>query len=429
MSMLIHEWQRIRKSPLAHNAGWLLAGQGSGLLLQAAYFVILARLLGVVEYGVFVGAFAFTGLVGQYGPLGTGTLLMRYVSGERQQFAVYWGNLLLVTLSMGTLLVLALHLLAPRLLNPRSASLVLLAATANCLCAQITVETARIFQTFEQMHTTAILNLLTNFMRTLIAGVMLVVSHHASAWQWAVASTIVSAVAAGLAVIIVTVRFGWPRFQPRLFLKHGTEGFGYAFASSTSSVYNDIDKTMLSHYGMNMANGIYTMAYRVVDIATIPILSIRDAALPRFFQRGRSGIEPAADLSTRLLKRALPLGIVAAIGMFVAAPLIPPIIGHGFSDSVAALRWLCLIPIFRSAHQMTGSALTGSGLQSYRTVAQGTAAGLNLGLNLWLIPCYGWRGAAWSSLVTDAVLGVGCWGILKMLMRHAQVTNNCQEGS
>jgi len=50
---------------------------------------------------------------------------------------------------------------------------------------------------------------------------------------------------------------------------HGWEGIGYSFASSTTSIYNDIDKTMLSHYGMNFANGVYTMAYRIIDIATM----------------------------------------------------------------------------------------------------------------------------------------------------------------
>ena len=44
--------------------------------------------------------------------------------------------------------------------------------------------------------------------------------------------------------------------------------------------YNDLDKTMLSHYGMSAANGIYTMAYRVIDLASMPVSSMEDAAEP-----------------------------------------------------------------------------------------------------------------------------------------------------
>jgi len=93
------------------------------------------------------------------------------------------------------------------------------------------------------------------------------------------------------------------------------------------------------------------------------------------------------------------------------------VVGRGFIEAEAALRWLCLIPLFRSIHQMTGCALTGAGLQNYRTGTQLTAATLNFFLNLWLIPKWGWHGAAWSSLLTDAALAAMNLGILRMQLR------------
>jgi O-antigen/teichoic acid export membrane protein len=176
---------------------------------------------------------------------------------------------------------------------------------------------------------------------------------------------------------------------------------------------------MLSHYGMNQANGIYSMVYRIVDIATIPIFSIRDAAMPRFFKLGTESIAAAADLTNRLLQRTLSLGVLSAAGMFVAAPLIPLVVGSGFADGVAGLRWLCLIPVFRSIHQMTGCALTGAGMQNYRTGTQMTAAAINLLLNVWLIPRWGWHGAAWSSLGTDAALAAMNWGVLRFQLKRS----------
>ncbi len=412
MSSLCHELRRVRESPLFRNASWLLAGQGLGVLLQAIYFVVLARLLGPQEYGVFIGAFAFTGIVACYSTLGTGTVLLRYVSLNRKEFAVYWGNLLLVTVAMGGLLTCVLHLLSARVLNPASGALVLLASIANCFCAQLTAETARVFQTFEQMRITALLSLLTSMLRTLAVFSILLTLHHASAWQWAVASTVVSAIGALVAITIVTVRFGFPQFRPKLFFKRGAEGFGYSFATSAASVYNDIDKAMLSHYNMNAANGIYTMAYRIVDIATIPIISIRDALMPRLFQRGREGVNGSAKLIHALMMRSTLLSLLASAGMFFCAPLITRIVDHSFGESVMALRWLCMIPVFRSIHQITGSALAGAGLQNYRTTTQLMVAAFNFALNLYLIPHFGWRGAAWSSLASDAALGALNWGLL-----------------
>jgi len=419
MSVLVAEIGRLRASPMARNASWLLVGQGLGLLLQAAYFVILARLLGPVQYGVYAGAFAFANLVAQYSALGTGSVFLRYVSSDRSAFAVYWGNILVVTSVVGGVLVFALVQLGPKLLNPSSAALVLLAAVGNCICAQLTIESGRVFQTFEQMRLSALLNLLTNLMRTMAAVAMLLALHKATAWQWALVSTLVSALAAAATIATVTLRFGKPRFEPELFFKRSAEGFGFAVAMSTSSLYNDLDKTMLSHYGMNHANGIYSMAYRIVDIATIPIFSIRDAAMPRLFKLGRVGVAASADLSYRLLRRTLSLGVISSAVMFAAAPLIPFVVGQGFAEGAAALRWLCLIPVFRSIHQMTGCALTGAGMQNYRTFTQLTAAAINFFLNLWLIPRWGWHGAAWSSLSTDAILAAMNWGILRIQLNRS----------
>jgi O-antigen/teichoic acid export membrane protein len=104
---------------------------------------------------------------------------------------------------------------------------------------------------------------------------------------------------------------------------------------------------------------------------------------------------------------------MASAGLFFAAPLIPLIVGHGFDQSVSALRWLCLLPAIRGIHQLSGCAITGMGYQKFRTTAQFGAALTNLCLNLWLIPQYGWLGAAWSSLATDGLLAFVNWLIIK----------------
>lgn len=417
MTAIERELRKVCNSALARNAGWILAGQGLGLLLQAVYFVLLARLLGTLQYGIYAGAFALASMPSAYSTLGTGTLLIRYVSSNRKLFAFYWGNVLLATSLMSLVVVGVLYVIAKHVLDPVSASIVVLCAVANCFCSQIATCAGQVFQTFEKLRVTAALNFLTNVLRFLAAGTMLLILRRASALQWALASLGVSLIAALVAVITVTKKFGWPKIKPGLFFSGAVEGVGYSFASSTTSVYNDLDKTMLSHYGMHLANGIYTMAYRVVDIATIPVLSIRDAAMPRFFRDGALGLKHSANLGYRLLKRAFPLALFSATMMFVLAPLIPRIVGQGFTGSISALRWLCLIPVLRSIHQMTGSALTGAGLQKYRTGSQVTAALLNFGLNVVLIPSHGWLGAAWGSLLTDGVLASMNWGFLAWISR------------
>jgi len=144
-------------------------------------------------------------------------------------------------------------------------------------------------------------------------------------------------------------------------------------------------------------------------------VSLRDAALPRIFKAGTEGIGKAGDYASKIWKQAFVYSLVAAGGMFLIAPLVPMVVGKTFLEGVSALRWLCLIPVFRSVHEIAGSALTGAGLQRYRTGSQVLATLLNLGLNVWLIPKHGWLGAAWASLATDGSLGVMNWTMLKYL--------------
>ncbi|GGH12419.1 flippase [Silvibacterium dinghuense] len=419
MKLLQAELQKLKKSTLARNAGWMFLGQGLGLISQALYFILLARLLGTAQYGVYAGTFALVSLVGQYSSLGSDTVFLRYVSADKTRFAPYWGNVLLFVCGLSLVVSFVLHLIGHYILNPESAAIVFPAAISICFCTQMGFAAGRVFQTFEKMRVTAMMNLLTNVMRLIAAAVMVVTMHRATAGQWVIASLIVSLIGAVVAVVAVSMNFGRPKFDFSLAKRHAGEGLQYSFSQSTSSAYNDLDKTMLSHYGMNVANGIYAMAYRVVEIATIPIFSLRDAAMPRFFQQGAKGIDHAAELGRTLLRKAFWLGLAGAAGMFLLAPLVPYVVGHDYAQSVSALRWLCLIPVFRSVHQMTGSALTGSGMQKYRTTSQCVAAAFNFCLNLWLIPRHGWLGAAWASLLTDGGLGIMNWVIVARLSRTA----------
>jgi O-antigen/teichoic acid export membrane protein len=103
------------------------------------------------------------------------------------------------------------------------------------------------------------------------------------------------------------------------------------------------------------------------------------------------------------------------------APLTPVLIGKGFKPSVSALRWLCLIPLFRSFHLSAGDAIAGVGQQKFRLAGQAIAAACNIALNAYLIPRYSWWGAAIASLLTDGSLAVLNWTVLFWLRRREQV--------
>ena len=417
------EWRRIYSSPLARNASWMLLGQGLNTLLLAGYFVVLSRLLGVTEYGILAGATAFVLIVAPYGALGSGMIFMRYVTTDRAQHGLYFGNILLSTGAVSAILIAVLGLSASHILQAGSTAIVVPLAISECFCSSITGSISQVFQTYEMPRRMILISAVNNLLRFCTALALWMFNSHATARQWALANLAVSAVLCAGTVFLVTKQLGLPRFSLRLAFQRMGEGSAFSLAGSASSIYNDFDKTMLSHYGMNAANGIYSVAYRVVNIATMPAFSIEMAALPRLFQHRASGFRELVQYGNSLLKRSLLVGALMTIALFAAAPLLPLLLGRGFAESVLALRWLALLPLLRSAHLILGSMLTGAGFQHYRTGFQLGIAGFNFALNLWLIPTHGWLGASWSSLATDALLGVVYW----LFIRWHLLLNNDEE--
>jgi O-antigen/teichoic acid export membrane protein len=409
---------RARNSVLVQNTGWLFAGQGLAFVVQAFYFIVLARLLGTSQYGLLAGAIALVAVVSQYSTLGSGLLFLRYVTPDQSRFRLYWGNILMSTFLLGTLLIVGLRLSGRWLVGAASVPLLFPIAISDCLFQQLGIGAGQVFQAFEKMKFSAALTLLSSVLRCIIAVGMLVVLGRASAWQWAMASLAVTTLSAGVAVAIVTRFFGLPSFSPSLLIKRSAEGFVFAISGSTSAVYNDIDKVLLSRFGMDQANGIYSMAYRVVNIGAMPILSIVGAAFPRFFREGVKGIAATVPMARQLLRRTALLAIGISGALFIFAPLLPHLVGKSYAESISALRWLCLIPFFRSFHLSAGDAIAGAGHQKYRLFSQSIAAVGNLLLNLYLVPRYSWHGAAWASLATDGGLGVMNWLALYYLAKR-----------
>jgi O-antigen/teichoic acid export membrane protein len=403
------------KGPMGSNSAWVLVGQGSSVIAQALYFTLIGRLLGSAGYGLIVGASAVVSLLSQYSSLGSGLVLVQQVSRKRSEFASYWGSALLTLASLSSVILLALLGAGPWIVGRANVTTLGILAFGDVVFGQLCTLSSQAFQAHERMRNAAFIGTSTSTLRLAAAAALYWKCGQITPEGWALAILCVSACTAIAAVSAVTIAFGRPIFNFRDAVDRTREGVVYAFSNSTASAYNDLDKTMLVHYQMNAAAGIYSLAYRVVDIGTIPIRAIHAAAFPRFFQKGAQGVSCVRHFAARVLSRTLPIGCLVCGVMFISAPLLPRIAGPNFSPSIAALRWLCLIPVLRACHLSAGDGLVGAGHKTIRLWCQIGAAVINFGLNLVLIPRFIWHGAAWSSLATDGGLAIVTWVFLAIV--------------
>ena len=406
---------------LRQSSLWMISGQGVGMAAQAVYFILIGRALGSREYGAFVGVAALVAALSQFSSLGMEMILVRNVSRDRASFPRTWGHALAIS-SAGFLLVLAAAMLyAHFALRPELRSLVPWIALADGLLGKIIQLAARAFQGAGRLAWTARLSALVNIGRALTAALLFFWTRahhiHATALLWTKVYWLTTLTLALFALPLITIRLGLPRFV-RIRRADLSEGLSFSFSSSSISICNDIDKTCLVTLGQTWAAGIYSAAYRAVDAASAPIYAVYAAAAPRFFREGTHGVQAARDFSRKTLARTLPYSLAAAALLAIGAPLLPIAFGPSFGGSVAALRWLCLLPILRCLHYAWGSAITASASQWNRTATQLGAAALNLCLNLLLIPRWSWRGAAAASLLTDGALAAASFLVLFRLTRR-----------
>ena len=408
---------------LRRNAAWIFGGQLFSLAVQATYFAVLARLLGLHEYGLLAGVAATVSLASQFSSLGSGFVFLRHVSADYGLYRTYFGNLLATCLFAGMTIVLVLYGVSRHLLADVSPMTVLYLGISECVFAQLTLAASRVFQAFERMRFTALLTLTTNTLRMLLACLLLLEMHHATARQWAGFSMCVSMAGCFVSLLAAFRIFGLPALSFPVFRARFREGLLFAASSSNTSIFNDIDKVLLAHDGQTAATGLYAMGYRAIEIATLPLRSIHTAAYPRFCQAGAHSFARVRQLARRILGKTTLLAGGCAVGLWIFAPLLPVVVGKSFAPSVAVVRLLCIIPLLRSFHLCAGDALSGAGLQRYRFWYETVAAGGNVVLNLLLIPRYSWHGAAWASLATDGSLAIVSWITLRLVLarQHAPI--------
>ncbi|HBA90107.1 MAG TPA: polysaccharide biosynthesis protein [Geobacter sp.] len=402
-------WNKLRKSELSRDTMWMLLGHGAQLPIRAVYFVLIARSLGAQGYGAFIGVTSLATMMAPFASMGSGNILIKHVASDRSEFARFWGRTILLTWSSGVILTIATAVLSLFILPPTIPFLlVVTVAIADLLFLSMLNVSAQAFQGFQRMTMTSFLLVLPNATR-LLALVVLIAIKKPTPMDLGYVYLVSTGIAFLAGVYLVGRELGKAAYRGRILDAEVREGLYFSVALCSQSIFNDIDKTMLTRLSTLQAAGIYAAAYRLIDVAFIPIRSLISASYARFFQSGAQGMRGTVALVGKLLPVAAGYALAASLVLFVSAPLLPLVFGRDFAEATDALRWLALLPLLKVLHYFPANALTGAGFQGLRTACLVTTALFNVALNLWLVPTYSWKGSACASLASDGLYAVIIW--------------------
>ena len=168
--LLKNNFLSITKSPSLNGFVWTFLAQSSKIFTQLGYFTLIARTLGVEEYGAFAGIVALVAIPAYFVTLGTGEILVRDVSRDKTSFPDCWGNALVLTFGLGILFSFSI-IPAAILFLPDSISTqaIIFIAVSDLIFTKLLDLSSYAFQSISRLGLTAQLNFLYGFVKLVSA--------------------------------------------------------------------------------------------------------------------------------------------------------------------------------------------------------------------------------------------------------------------
>jgi O-antigen/teichoic acid export membrane protein len=171
--------------------------------------------------------------------------------------------------------------------------------------------------------------------------------------------------------------------------------------------YLKLDGVLLGILATPTDVGLYGAAYKLIEypmlglsVALAPLFPLLArwyaAERPHFNALYRGGLDGLAAVT-------LPLAIGAA---FVGQSVLPIVYPREFVASATALTLLAVSLVFIMHNGWQGFSLLAAGFQRVTLAYDLGGLAVNVGLNLVLIPRYGFLGAAWAALGTSLFIAI-----------------------
>lgn len=410
MKKIIDKIKKILSGSLAKDSMWMLCSQIIGIFVQGAYFIIVARVLGAEAYGLFAGIAAFVKVFFPFVGLGSADIFLKNVARDPKLFRGYWGTTLLTSL----VFVLGITPVLLGLINwvsgPNSSLLlVLFILLADLLGGKMSILAGAAFLALDRVKLNALYKLLGGVSKLISAIALLVFFKDGNVIAWGGLYFIGSTLPAIVSVLTVNKLFGSPIFNIKKYPPEFSEGFFFAISQSAETVNGQIDQTMLVSLASADDAGIYAAGYRFIDVGYVFIIAVMSATYTRFLRYGAYGISEGLKFASKLVPIAAGYGVMSAIALIGISPFISNILGEEYAQSGSVLLWLAPIHLISVLQYIAADTLTGAGFHKARSISQVTAAFINFGANLYLIPRFSWQGAAWTTLTSEIFKLVTLW--------------------
>ena len=153
-----------------------------------------------------------------------------------------------------------------------------------------------------------------------------------------------------------------------------------------------------------------------------PVSHGRDGFIARLSVYHRRSPGRVLPVSEKFFKALVILGWPITVGIFMLAPQFDILLGM-YPQSGPALQILALAIVFMFADNTFAATLNAIDKQNVFAFVAMVGLVVNVGVNLVVIPRYGYLGASWAVVVTEAALVVVGWFVLRAQLGTIRVVS------
>lgn len=389
------------------NTSWLSISQIITSICAFLWTIIIARYLGVSDYGIVSFAISFTGLLGIIMDLGMSTYLTREIAKNKNKLQKYFNNIFLFKLILAIFLffisVFVLYILG----YPHLTIVVTLIFTIELIFMSMVGFFNGIFQAFENVKYQAIGTILNSGL--LLIGILITIFFDLGIIAIAFAYMFGYLIFFTYLSLKYLQEFNFPHFELDLpFIKEvliGSAPFG--LTNFFYTIYFSIDVVMLSYLTGDYTTGIYKSAYNIINVFTTFFVVYQSVIFPvmsKFFEESQNLIKTSYELSVKyLLLIILPISIIIC---FYARPIVDLIYSSQYSLASAPVQILIWAVSFLFINGAASILLNAIDKEKTVTKIYIFAAIFNVCLNVILIPLFSYDGAAIATVISEIVITI-----------------------
>lgn len=391
---------------LVANAGMMVGARYVVAALGWIGTLVIVRSLSVPQFGQFSFVFSLILLIAVFADLGIGRLSLKGLLDKDGDPVAFAGTLVVLRAVMGTVTYAAAVVFVIVTGYPPEVVRAMLVAGLALVIATPSRAVEAVFQAHFRLGPVAIANVAGQLAQLALTAAVAVgggsvvwfaipaVAGEMVIFAWKLASV--------RRIQSIRLNFDWSAWRQLL-----AEAAPLALGSIMATLYYRVDSVMLSKLDTFSSVGIYSVAYKFVDLVHYLPKALMVPVLAMLVRSWPDDVHRFAETFRRAFLILVLAGTLVAVEFAVfAEPLITLLYGSRYSTGADAGRLVVAAECIGGLGMLAFTVLVAMGRNRLYPFATLAGLAVNVGLNLVLIPRASYFGAAVATLVTEVLVVV-----------------------